>query len=121
MGLVVFSGQRLIRRMDQALRDSRAHLQAYMRSEQRFSRLSESAPIIIFQTDAEGRIVYMNRCLYESLGSSVSLEFIGEHWSTLIHAEDREVVLESWAAMISDSTVEAAECRLISDGEHEPR
>lgn len=64
-------------------------------SEQRFRALSESAPVGIFLTDAEGRADYFNRRWAEITGLAPE-EGVGDGWIRAIHPDDRERVVSAW-------------------------
>ncbi len=65
-------------------------------SEERFRTLSGSAPVGIFKTDAEGSLVYVNARWQELTGLTME-EARGQGWSRMLHPEDRDAVLASWA------------------------
>jgi two-component system, cell cycle sensor histidine kinase and response regulator CckA len=69
--------------------------QALAVSEDRFKALCASAPLAIFQCDAEGRIVYVNPLGQEISGFSLE-DCLGDGWIEAIHPDDRLAVMESW-------------------------
>jgi PAS domain S-box-containing protein len=70
--------------------------EALRESEERFRTLSASAPLGIFQTDAEGRMIYCNaRC--QRLTGLTSEECRDYGWCQAIHPEDRQAVLDEWS------------------------
>jgi PAS domain S-box-containing protein len=64
--------------------------------EKRLYLLSESAPIGIYQTDANGHVIYTNRCWLELSGFTQE-ENHGMGWAEAIHPEDHARVTELWA------------------------
>jgi PAS domain S-box-containing protein len=66
---------------------------AFRASEERFRTLSESAPLGIFECDAEGRTTYCNSALLAIVGRSIE-EVLGSGWIDVIHPEDRTAVGE---------------------------
>ncbi len=64
-------------------------------SEERFRMLSSTAPVGIFQTDADGNCFYTNQRWTEISGLSEQ-ESLGMNWSKAILLEDRERVLKEW-------------------------
>jgi len=66
-------------------------------SEERFRSLSASAPIGIFQTDAEGRCIYTNPHWQGIAGLSLE-ESLGDGWTRAVHPDDLNAVLAEWTA-----------------------
>ncbi|HEX2852428.1 MAG TPA: PAS domain S-box protein [Opitutaceae bacterium] len=66
---------------------------AFRASEERFRALSESAPIGIFECDADGKTTYCNSALLAIVGRSIE-EVLGSGWIDAIHPEDRASVQE---------------------------
>lgn len=68
---------------------------ALQQSEALFRSLSESAPIGIFKTDAQGNCVYANpRC--QSISGIKMEEAFGNGWMQSIHPEDLNFLLSQW-------------------------
>ena len=68
-------------------------------SEQRFRMLSASAPIGIFQTDANGQALYTNEYWQKTTGLALT-ESLGEGWKQAVHPEDAEKVFGDWKSAI---------------------
>jgi PAS domain S-box-containing protein len=62
--------------------------QALGESEARFRNMADSAPVMIWVTDAGGRCVYLNRQWYEFTGQSEA-EALGFGWLDAVHEDDR--------------------------------
>ncbi|MGE0117816.1 MAG: PAS domain S-box protein [Dongiaceae bacterium] len=58
-------------------------------SELRFRTLADGAPALVWQDDAEGRTIYVNR-VWEEFTGLPEAAGLGEGWSGLVHPEDRE-------------------------------
>jgi PAS domain S-box-containing protein len=58
-------------------------------SEERFRTMADSAPALIWMTDADGRIVFANRHYEEVFGLSME-ELRGNGWKRIVHPEDAE-------------------------------
>ncbi len=77
---------------------ARAWLQtARAESEDRFRLLATFAPVGIFQTDAAGRCLFVNRCWSALTGLSLA-EAMDDGWVAAIHPDDRARVTGAWAA-----------------------
>jgi len=76
-------------------------------SEERFRTLATNAPVGIFQTDAEGRCIYVNATWCRLAGIRPQ-EALGDGWQTVIHPEDRARVGRHW----SDCFARAESCRI---------
>jgi|CXWL01.1.fsa_nt_gi PAS domain S-box-containing protein len=68
---------------------------ALQESEMRFRVLSENSPVGIFQTDNEGRCLYVNLKYTEITGMSFQ-DAKGEGWSRGLHTDDRKYVFDAW-------------------------
>ncbi|MBL8351368.1 MAG: response regulator [Burkholderiaceae bacterium] len=79
---------------------ARAAENALVQSEARFRLLAEAAPVGIFQTDAEGRCLYVNAhwCRLAGLGAC---EALGEGWMRALHPEDRAMVRQDWGLSVA--------------------
>src|SRR4051812_20239830 len=64
-------------------------------SEARLRQLAETVPAGIFQTDAEGRRVYVNPRLVDITGDASTKDTLNRPW--LVHEHDEERVREEWA------------------------
>jgi len=82
-------------------------------SEERFRSLSASAPIVIFQTDREGRTTYVNPRWTEIAGISAA-DSLGEGWLRAIHPEDRGALLEQWIHARRDGSEATYDFRLMT-------
>ncbi|MFB2972959.1 PAS domain S-box protein [Aerosakkonema sp. BLCC-F183] len=78
-----------------ALRDRKEAELALKESEERYRVLVSHAPVGIFQTDAEGKCVYVNPRWTEMTGLSLS-EALGEGWVQALHPDDREQIFAEW-------------------------
>jgi PAS domain S-box-containing protein len=70
-------------------------------SEKKFRILSEHAPVGIFQTNAVGKINYVNKEWCEITGLSQE-EALGENWTHAIHEADRAEFLKMWIQAFTD-------------------
>lgn len=85
------------------LRDETARIQAEHRlieSEARFRTVADSAPALIWMTDAEGAVIFTNRRYKTFFGIRRESEVI-EGWNRLMHPEDAEPFLEGFRAAVA--------------------
>jgi PAS domain S-box-containing protein len=87
--------------------------QALQESEDRFETLCTSAPLAIFQTDAQGRCTYINP-LWHSISGVSEEESLGYGWISAVHPDDRQEALESWQRAISEHRSSIQEYRLLT-------
>ena len=66
----------------------------------RFSRLTESLPIIVWTADAEGLIDYFNDALVVYTGAD-SEDLLADQWLSVVDPRDLDGVLEAWSATIA--------------------
>ncbi|WP_313943327.1 PAS domain S-box protein [Calothrix anomala] len=79
--------------------DRKATEKALRQSENRYATLAQAVPVGIFRTDAFGHCVFMNKQGCEIIGGSLE-ELLGEGWTTFLHPEDRQRVIDTWSASI---------------------
>ena len=96
--------------IERQVHDRTADLKA---SEERFRTLSAAAPIGIFHTAADGNVTYINPyCL--ALTGITEEEGLGRKWVSVIHPEDRAMVVARWEASVRDGHEYAGEYRLLN-------
>ncbi len=71
----------------------RAH-QSLIESEQRFRKIADSAPVLIWAHDEKGQLTYANKQALEYTGRSFE-QLTGHGWLKPMHADDRERVLSA--------------------------
>lgn len=81
-------------------------------SEARFRTLSESSPLGIYQTDAQGRDVYQNARWLEMTGMSAEAAQ-GDGWLRAVHPEDRAALAAEWARTVGLGQPFSCEFRLL--------
>jgi PAS domain S-box-containing protein len=86
---------------------------ALQESEARFRALSDSAPVGIFQTNADGACSYVNPHLQALTGLSLE-ECLGYGWAQAIHPEDREAVIADWQSAVRKKLNNGKEFRFLS-------
>lgn len=64
-------------------------------SEQRFRMLADTAPVLIWMTDASKEVVYLNKSWAEFTGRAENQD-VGHGWLEAVHPEDRERVQEDY-------------------------
>jgi PAS domain S-box-containing protein len=76
--------------------EQRRAAEALQDSERRFRSLAESAPVGIFQTDAEGNCLFVNEKWCKLAGMSPETAQ-GQGWVQALHPDDRERVQREWS------------------------
>jgi PAS domain S-box-containing protein len=64
-------------------------------AEDKFRRLATQAPVGIFQTDSQGRCVFVND-LWSSIAGVSAEHALGDGWARFVHPEDRQKIVEEW-------------------------
>jgi len=72
-----------------------------LESELRFRSLAESAPVGIYQTDAQGRGTYVNP-KWCDIACVTEADALGTGWIRAIYSEDRHKALRSWAGAVKN-------------------
>ena len=83
--------------------ESKKAEQALRRSEENFRAVLESSPVAMFLVQ-DGQTIFANSTAASSLGYTVE-ELIQADFDTLVHPDDREVLLSGAAAMMTGSPV----------------
>ena len=76
---------------EQALRESRL----------RWQSLVDSAPVAIYETDAQGNYIYANQRWLEHAGLSIE-QATGASWAQALHPDDRGPINSSWYAAVRE-------------------
>lgn len=79
-------------------------------SERRFRTLTSHAPVGIFQTDREGKCLFVNESWCELAGMARD-EALGEGWARALHPDDRARVLDEWSAAARQGIAFSSEYR----------
>jgi diguanylate cyclase (GGDEF)-like protein/PAS domain S-box-containing protein len=96
------------------LRQQEVHLKGYKK---RFDMLTGTAPVGIFETDADGACLFINEYLSELIGLTTE-QVQGNNWVEAIHPEDRQEVFSVWMTSVASGEDFSGEYRLIgADGE----
>jgi PAS domain S-box-containing protein len=81
------------------LEDGRRTQEALQQSEERYRSVVDSVTEIIFQTNVDGRWMFLNTAWTEVTGFSVD-ESIGESFLHSIHPDDRQQIIETFRPMV---------------------
>jgi PAS domain S-box-containing protein len=82
-------------------------------SEQRYQTLTEVSPVGIFNTDAEGRCIYVNQ-RYCDIAGFPKERFFGLGWADTVHADDRDRVMRDWDNCAAVGMPYVGEHRIVS-------
>ena len=92
--------------------------EALRASERSFRALADSAPVMIWTTDADGLVTFVNEGWLAFTGTSLDEE-LGESWTLGVHPADQERMLDSWYDALAVREPWSAEYRLRRhDGEY---
>jgi diguanylate cyclase (GGDEF)-like protein/PAS domain S-box-containing protein len=89
----------------------RRRIHALNASDVRFHTLSDSAPIGIFETDADGTCTFINSYLCDLIGIPEEAA-LGQNWIQAIHPEDRQEVFASWMGGVASDEDFSGDYRL---------
>ena len=94
--------------------DTRRHAQAFAVSQGRFRALSDTAPLGVYATDADGACTYTNDRWQAIYGLSAR-ESLGQGWSRTLHPLDKAAVFARWQASAAQKTDFDMEFRIQHD------
>ena len=87
-------------------------------SEQYFRELADRAPVMIWMTDADGMVTFVNRGWLEFTGTALAEE-IGDSWALGVHPDDAERVVDGFYEVLAGREMWECEYRLRrADGEY---
>jgi PAS domain S-box-containing protein len=69
------------------------------RSERRFEALCEQAPVGIYETDPQGRCIYINSW-WSTISGLSTAESLGHAWEKVLHPDDWGAVFKGWRSAI---------------------
>lgn len=75
---------------------------ALRRSKERFHKLAELSPVGIYETDAEGNCMFVNRRWQELAGMTLK-QALGQGWLSALHPDDMAAVFAEWQAAVEES------------------
>ena len=110
-GPVVYQGKPAVQVVARDISERKQSEEALRASEERFRSLSDSAPIGIFQTDANGAGVYTNPRWQEIAGVELA-DTLGLEWVETIIEEDRQEVLDEYVRCASEGREFSKEFRI---------
>jgi PAS domain S-box-containing protein len=100
------------------IHDRKVMEEALRESEQTFRDLADSAPVMIWTTDTEGLVTFVNEGWLRFTGTTLEEE-LGPSWSLGVHPDDEEDVLASWEEALAERRPWEREYRLRRrDGEY---
>jgi PAS domain S-box-containing protein len=82
------------------------------RNELRFRTLTSNAPVGIFQTDANGKTIYVNETWMKFTGLSFD-EAMGEGWIRCLHPDDKEKQIKQWGERLQSGLESTSDFRLV--------
>lgn len=85
-------------------------------SELRFRTVLESTPSGIFQTDVQGRCIYINES-YQKIAGIQLEDALGEGWANSIHPDDKDTVFSKWEDSVRERKKFEMEYRMVVSGD----
>jgi PAS domain S-box-containing protein len=93
------------------IHERRAMEEALRESEASFRELADTAPVMMWTTDTEGMVNFVNAGWLRFTGTSLEEE-LGDTWTLGVHPEDAPAMLASWDRSVEGRTPWEAEYRL---------
>ncbi len=103
--------------LQQEIADRQRILEILRQSEERYRYLAEAIPQLVWTTDAEGRLDYINSKWSEYTGLTLD-QSVGTGWLTILHPDDVQSAYEIWLNAVKSGNLYENEYRLqrASDG-----
>jgi PAS domain S-box-containing protein len=97
----------------------RRKFRVYLREgEERFRRMGDSMPLLIWLSDADGRLTYVNQAALSFTGMASEVDLI-KNWTAQIHPDDRREAIREFEDASENQTGFSSEFRLHrADGEY---
>ena len=93
------------------IHERRAMEEALRESEASFRELADTAPVMMWTTDTQGEVTFVNAGWLRFTGTRLEEE-LGDTWTLGVHPEDAPAMRASWDRAVSDRTPWEAEYRL---------
>jgi PAS domain S-box-containing protein len=97
------------------IHERRAMEDSLRESEASFRELADTAPVMIWTTDTDGLVTFVNAGWLRFTGTSVEEE-LGSSWELGVHPDDVDAMLASWRAALAERSRWEYEYRLRSAG-----
>ena len=89
------------------------------RSEARFWQFADTLPLIVWVTDAAGKLEYINEAFADLAGPSAPDQALGDGWLTFLHPDDVDPTRAAWDQAVRAGTPSEAAFRFrASDGSY---
>lgn len=89
-------------------------------SERWFAEVARNIPLFLWAADAEGRVDYVSPGLTEFTGVPLCNLTAGDGWVHMLHPDDREPTLRTWADCVATGSPYAVEFRIrAANGEYQ--
>jgi PAS domain S-box-containing protein len=109
---IAIQQSQLYQQLQEELGERKRVEKALRQSEALFRSLSESSPIGIFRTDAQGQWIYTNpRC--QTIGGFDFAAALGDGWQQFVHADDRGEFGRQWTTAAAENQEFAGEIRFM--------
>jgi PAS domain S-box-containing protein len=113
IGVPRFSGGEFVGYVGTAtdIHERRAMEEALRESEQSFRELADTAPVMMWTTDTDGYVTFVNEGWLQFTGTTFQEE-MGASWELGVHPDDAETVLSTWHAQLAERAPWEQEYRL---------
>lgn len=92
--------------------DTKENEKRIAESEMRFKTLTRTAPVGIFETDANGSTTYVNETWLQYSGMRFE-EAMGDGWLNAVHPDDRQLLQQGWQSKTEMGVESISEYRIV--------
>jgi two-component system sensor histidine kinase/response regulator len=115
--LLMENGEQCILALYQDISERLDAQKALLESEALFRTVSAAAPVGIFCTGANGKVIYTNKRWEEMTGRTAE-QAMHDGWAAAVHPEDREAVKKLWQSGVELQMELRDQCRLFTPEGH---
>ena len=110
-----YFGMKVVIAVARDITDRKKYEENLAKSEKKYRDLADSLPQIIFETDREGNLIYLNKQGAENMGYSLEMVGEGPNVFSFIHPDERDKARANFAQVLEGDEGKGREYRLLKN------